>query len=151
MHEAYTTLVGTVINDPVTRLMPSGDEVTNFRIASNARRPDREGEWTDNGTVFASVSCWRRLVKGVSGSIIKGDPVIVYGQLRTTTYTSREGVERNDLEIRAMAVGPDLARCSVKLDRRPRVNPAPEAADPEAPSTTSSGGRDDQQNELIEV
>ncbi|WP_338891110.1 single-stranded DNA-binding protein [Rhodococcus sovatensis] len=118
MYEAQCAVVGTVITNPIKRQTPSGEEVLNFRMASNARRQDRNtGEWTDGGTLFLTVTCWRRLVKGVGGSLMKGDPVIAYGQLKTNEYTTREGVERSGVEMTASAIGPDLARCIVKLER----------------------------------
>lgn len=118
MYEAQCAVVGTVITNPVKRVTASGDEVLSFRMASNARRQDRtSGEWTDGGTLFLTVTAWRRLVKGVGGSLMKGDPVIAYGQLRTNEYTTREGVERSALEMTASAIGPDLARCIVKVER----------------------------------
>lgn len=118
MYEAQCAVVGTVITNPIKQQTPSGEEVLNFRMASNARRQDRNtGEWTDGGTLFLTVTCWRRLVKGVGGSLMKGDPVIAYGQLKTNEYTTREGVERSGVEMTASAIGPDLARCIVKLER----------------------------------
>ncbi|MGW0044246.1 single-stranded DNA-binding protein [Rhodococcus sp. NPDC003348] len=122
MYETHTAVVGTVITNPVKRTTGTGEEVLSFRMASNARRFDQSsGEWTDGGTLYLTVSCWRRLVGGVAASLMKGDPIIAYGQLRTNEYTNRDGVERSDLEMRAAAVGPDLARCVAKLERVPRV------------------------------
>ncbi|SNS79236.1 single-stranded DNA-binding protein [Rhodococcoides kyotonense] len=119
MYEAQCAVVGTVITNPIKRQTPSGEPVLSFRMASNARRQDRNtGEWTDGGTLFLTVTCWRRLVTGVGASLMKGDPVVAYGQLRTNEYTTREGVERADLEMTASAVGPDLARCVLDIDRR---------------------------------
>lgn len=128
MYEAYTTVVGTVITNPVKRSTSSGEEVIGFRMAANARRFDQAaGEWTDSGTLYLTVSCWRRLVDGVAASLMKGDPIVAYGQVRTNEYTTKEGVERSDLEMRAIAVGPDLARCVAKLERGQRVsNQTPE-------------------------
>ena len=131
MYEAYLTVVGTVITNPIKRTTQSGDEVMSFRVASNSRRMDRgTGEWQDGDTLYASVSCWRRLVSGVGASLMKGDSVIVFGQAHTNEYTTKDGVGRADLEIRATAVGPDLARCSVKVDRsRPVAAERPDQAD----------------------
>jgi single-strand DNA-binding protein len=56
-------------------------------------------------------------VKGVGGSLGKGDPVIVVGYVHTSEYDDREGVRRSSLEMRATAVGPDLARSIASLDR----------------------------------
>lgn len=130
MYETHTAVVGTVITDPVKRETGTGEEVMSFRMASNVRRRDREsGEWVDGGTLYLTVSCWRRLVQGVGASLMKGDPIIAHGELRTNEYKTRDGEFRSDLEMRASAVGPDLARCSVKLDRtgRLRVAESPEA------------------------
>ncbi|MFC4603258.1 single-stranded DNA-binding protein [Rhodococcus kronopolitis] len=134
MYETHTAVVGTVITNPVKRPTNSGDEVLSFRMASNVRRWDQAtGEWTDGGTLYLTVTCWRRLVAGVGASIMRGDPVLAYGQLRTNEYTTRDGVERADLEMRASAVGPDLARCIARLDRGPRgAQPTPDAARPGA-------------------
>ncbi|MGF7123622.1 single-stranded DNA-binding protein [Rhodococcus sp. TAF43] len=118
MYETHGTVVGTVITDPVKRETTSGEEVMSFRMASNVRRRDREtGEWTDGGTLYLTVSCWRRLVQGVGASLMKGDPIIAHGELRTNEYKTRDGEPRSDLEMRATSIGPDLARCTAKLDR----------------------------------
>lgn len=134
MYEAQCAVVGTVITNPVKRSTPTGDEVLSFRMASNARRQDRNtGEWTDGGTLYLTVTCWRRLVRGVGASLMKGDPIVAYGQLRTNEYTNRDGVERADLEMRASAVGPDLARCNVSIHRTKTVSSgAPTDGDSEA-------------------
>ncbi|MGW6424019.1 hypothetical protein ACWF82_15185 [Nocardia sp. NPDC055053] len=70
------------------------------------------------GTLYLTVSCWRRLVTGVDRSLHRGDPVIAYGQLRSHEYRGKDGTERRDLEMRAVAVGPDLGRCSASIVRR---------------------------------
>nr|WP_296778549.1 single-stranded DNA-binding protein [Rhodococcus sp. (in: high G+C Gram-positive bacteria)] len=139
MYEAQCAVVGTVITNPVKRVTGSGEEVLSFRMASNARRQDRTtGEWADGGTLFLTVTCWRKLVKGVGGSLMKGDAVLAYGQLKTNEYTTREGVERYGLEMTASAVGPDLARCIVKVERsRPT---APVAAEDEIHESASRVG-----------
>lgn len=126
VYEAITTIIGTVVSDPVKRELPGGDRVLTFRLASTARRLDRgSGEWVDNGTLFLTVSCWRRLVAGVDASIHRGDPVIVQGQLRSNEYRTRDGAERRDLEMRAHTVGPDLTRCTAQVVRwRPTTNEA---------------------------
>ncbi|WP_036561604.1 single-stranded DNA-binding protein [Nocardia brasiliensis] len=118
MYEANTTVIGTIVNNPVKRDLPNGEQVLTFRMASNSRRLDHAtGEWVDNGALFLTVSCWRRLVSGVDVSLHRGDPVLAHGQLRSREYRGRDGVERRDLEMRASAVGPDLARCTAQVTR----------------------------------
>ncbi len=119
MYEAHTTVIGTVITHPIRRDLSNGEQMLTFRMASNSRRFDaKTGEWTDNGTLYLTISCWRRLVAGVDRSLHRGDPVIAYGQLRSHEYRGKDGTERRDLEMRAVAVGPDLARCHASVIRR---------------------------------
>ncbi|MFE3544381.1 single-stranded DNA-binding protein [Nocardia sp. NPDC059177] len=123
MYEANTTVIGTVVTHPVRRDLANGEQVVTFRMASNARRFDpNAGEWVDNGNLYLTVSCWRRLVHGVDRSLHRGDPVIAYGQLRSHEYRGKDGGERRDLEMRAVAVGPDLGRCSASVVRRRNIS-----------------------------
>ncbi|MFD8248971.1 single-stranded DNA-binding protein [Nocardia sp. NPDC059691] len=118
MYEANATVIGTIATHPVKRDLTNGEQVVTFRLASNSRRLDQtSGQWVDNGTLYLTVSCWRRLVAGVDASLRRGDPIIAYGQLRSHEYRSKDGVERRDLEMRATAVGPDLSRCVAHLTR----------------------------------
>lgn len=146
MYETHGTVVGTVITDPIKRETTAGEEVMSFRMASNVRRRDREsGEWVDGGTLYLTVSCWRRLVQGVGATLMKGDPIIAHGELRTNEYRTRDGEPRSDLEMRATAVGPDLARCTARLDRsgRVRVSSPPEGAEGSETAGAAEGAEPD--------
>lgn len=119
MYEISTAVVGTVVTHPMRRQLPNGEEVISFRMASNPRRFDANtGQWVDGDAMYLTVSCWRRLVAGVNDSLHRGDPVIAYGTLRSYEYRTRAGVERNDVEMRATAVGPDLGRCTAPVLRK---------------------------------
>ncbi|WP_330253008.1 single-stranded DNA-binding protein [Nocardia sp. NBC_00565] len=119
MYEAMATVIGNVVTHPVRRDLTNGEQVVTFRMASNSRRFDvATGEWVDGGTLYLTVSCWRRLVLGVEASVRRGDPIIAHGQLRSHEYRSKDGVERRDLEMRATAIGPDLSRCTAEVVRR---------------------------------
>ncbi|MFI5778744.1 single-stranded DNA-binding protein [Nocardia sp. NPDC051570] len=145
MYEANTVVVGNVVTHPVRRSLPGGDQVVTFRMASNSRRFDRDsGGWVDNGTLYLTVNCWRRLVEGVDASIRRGDPIIAYGQLRSTEYCTKDGVQRRDLEMRASAVGPDLARCSASVVRRGAGN------SPIAPAVVDQVGDEPRERPQVE-
>ncbi|WFR74288.1 single-stranded DNA-binding protein [Prescottella defluvii] len=153
MYETQAAVVGTVITDPVKRETGGGEEVMSFRMASNVRRRDREsGESVDGGTLYLTVSCWRRLVQGVGATLMKGDPIIAYGELRTNEYRTRDGEPRSDLEMRASAVGPDLARCSAKLERagRLRVAPSEDSADDDPVQSPDTSGDNDSERVDVE-
>ena len=119
MYEAHATVVGTVITHPMRRDLRNGEQMLTFRMASNSRRFDAEtGEWTDSGTLFLTVSCWRRLVAGVDPSLHRGDPVIAYGQLRSHEYRGKDGTERRDLEMRGSRSGRIWRDATRALSRR---------------------------------
>ncbi|MEV6771841.1 single-stranded DNA-binding protein [Nocardia sp. NPDC051030] len=132
MYEANTAVIGRVATHPTRRDLPNGDQLVTFRMASNSRRYDSaRGDWVDSGTLYLTVNCWRKLVEGVEASLQRGDPIIAYGQLRSNEYTGRDGKERSDLEMRALALGPDLGRCTAPVQRKHfgRAEPAEPAPD----------------------
>ena len=117
MNETTVTIIGNVITDVKARRTAEGARVANFRIASNERRFDKAtGDWVDGDRLFVTVTCWRKLANGVAASLSKGDPVVVTGRLFTRGYEV-EGQKRSVTEVDAIAVGPDLSRCSAELLR----------------------------------
>lgn len=126
MNETNAAVTGTVITSPVLRTTASGEQLLVFRMASNARRYDRaSGAWVENGTLYLTVACWRKLAQSARDCLRRGDPVIAYGTLRTNEYQAKDGTARSDLEMRASSLGPDLARCKVRRERAPLVAAPP--------------------------
>lgn len=117
MFETPIAIVGTIVTAPERRWV--GDqELFKFRVASNSRRRTADGSWEPGNSLYATVNCWGRLVTGVGAGLGKGDAVIVVGTLYTSEYEDRDGNRRSSLEIRATNVGPDLARCIARIDKR---------------------------------
>lgn len=108
MFETPITIVGRIVTD-IRRRSVGQQDVVKFRLASNARRRTDDG-WEPGESLFVNVNCWGRLVTGVAGSLKKGDAVIVVGNIYTSEYEDKDGNRRSSLEMRASAVGPDLAR-----------------------------------------
>ncbi|MGY1723291.1 single-stranded DNA-binding protein [Blastococcus sp. SYSU DS0533] len=126
MNDTYITVVGNVADDPRRRTTEKG-AVTNFRMASTARRYDSgSGQYVDSGTFWIDVECWNGLSGNVAGSISKGDPVIVQGTLTTHEWESDNGPRRKP-QLRASAVGPNLAK-GMAVFKRDRSGRASEAA-----------------------
>ncbi|WFE42768.1 single-stranded DNA-binding protein [Micromonospora sp. WMMD998] len=105
-------MVGNVLTAPEwRRTNQSGTLVANFKVASTARRLDRDsGRWVDGNSLRVRVNCWRRLAEGVAASVAVGDPVIVAGRLYTRDWTDEAGNHRTIYELEAIAVGHDLSR-----------------------------------------
>ncbi len=130
MRMTPVTVVGTLVSDTrLRRVAPDGRLVLNFRIVSNERRYDKASQsWVNGDSLFLSVSCWRTLAENAA-SLVKGDPVIVSGRLRTREWTTEEGVRRSVVEMEASALGPDLARCAATVRKQRREEPVITADD----------------------
>ncbi|WBB79574.1 single-stranded DNA-binding protein [Micromonospora sp. WMMD882] len=112
MFDTYVTIVGNVLTAPEwRRTTQSGTLVANFKVASTARRLDRDsGRWVDGNSLRVRVNCWRKLAEGVAASVMVGDPVVVAGRLYTRDWIDDTGNQRTLYELEAVAVGHDLAR-----------------------------------------
>ncbi|MBM2623571.1 single-stranded DNA-binding protein [Actinoplanes sp. LDG1-06] len=112
MFDTNLVVVGNVLVAPEWRRFEnSGSVVANFRIASTARRFDREiNDWVDGNSLRIRVTAWRRLAEGVISSLSVGDPVIVYGRLYTRDWKDDNGNNRISYEMEAYSIGHDLAR-----------------------------------------
>jgi single-strand DNA-binding protein len=130
------TVVGRVASAPRRARLDSGSSVTNFRIASTARRFDRATqEWVDGETFWSDVECWDELGGNVIRSLSKGDAVVVVGRLWTRDYESANG-RGSTSQIRADAVGPDLRHGWAEYRRaartaRPEASGADGVGEPE--------------------
>ena len=118
MFETPITVTGRVVTDVTTRMTSTGAKVSNFRIACQERRYDKElGTWVDGDRMYVGVTGWRQLAEGV-GALEKGDHVVVTGRLKVHEYSAGDGVRRAGPEIDARAVGPDLAWHTVIVNRQ---------------------------------
>ena len=127
MFETPLTVVGHIVNDPQRRKV--GDqEVIKFRVASNSRRRTGDGGWEHGNSLFITVNCWGKLVTGVGAALGKGAPVIAVGHVYTSEYEDRDGNRRSSLEMRATAVGPDLSRVFVRIEKPGYTGPNAEQA-----------------------
>jgi single-strand DNA-binding protein len=128
VNDTFVTVVGNVVDSP-RRVSLENGAVTNFRMASTARRYDAaRQEFVDASTFWVDVECWNGLSGNVSASISKGDPVIVQGALSTNSWESENG-RRSAPRIRAFAVGPNLAR-GTSVFKRDKSSRSAEPADP---------------------
>ncbi|PWU44505.1 single-stranded DNA-binding protein [Micromonospora globispora] len=112
MFDTYVTIVGNVLTPPEwRRTTQSNTLVANFKVASTARRLDRDsGRWVDGNSLRVRVNCWRKLAEGVAASVMVGDPVVVAGRLYTRDWTDDAGNHHTLYELEAVTVGHDLSR-----------------------------------------
>lgn len=143
MSATMLTVTGNLVANPEVRRLDGGYDRTTFTVASNERRPDGSGEWTDIAHLYLDVVCWRRLATHVAASLRKGDPVLVQGRLRTRHFTV-DSQPRTRTELDAQAVGPDLTWGLVQLRRQTNrgtsgTSPQPPGGAPNDVTSTDAG------------
>jgi len=139
MFETPITVVGRIITD-LRRRVVADQEVISFRVASNSRRRTADGTWEPGNTLYVTVNCWGKLVTGVGAGLYKGASVIAVGTVHTSEYEDRDGLKRSSLEMRATAVGPDLARVIARIEQPSQPNYSREPdADGDSPADPADG------------
>jgi single-strand DNA-binding protein len=125
---AYVTLVGFVAQDPNIRTTATGKQLTKVRVGTTPRhRNDESGQWRDGETSYFDVKCWNRLAEHARLSLRKGEPVIVKGKFRISTFEDKDGHTRNSVEITADTLGHDLSRGVATYSRMQSRRPEAEA------------------------
>jgi len=93
-------IVGNLGADPETRFLPSGEAVTNIRVATTDRWKDKASGEMKEATEWHRISFFGRLAE-VSGEYLKkGSQVYVEGSLRTRKWQDKDGQDRYSTEIR---------------------------------------------------
>jgi len=96
-------LIGNLGADPELRYTQSGQPVANFRIATNERYTDRDGQKQER-TEWHRIVVWGKLAENCGKFLAKGRQVALSGSLRTRRWEDREGVTRYTTEVVARNV-----------------------------------------------
>jgi len=92
-------IVGNLGADPETRYMPSGEAVTNVRVATTDRWKDKASGDTKEATEWHRIAFFGRLAE-ISGEYLKkGSQIYVEGKLRTRKWQDKDGNDRYSTEI----------------------------------------------------
>ncbi|HEX5464429.1 MAG TPA: single-stranded DNA-binding protein, partial [Burkholderiales bacterium] len=91
-------LIGNLGADPETRYMPSGDAVTNVRIATSESWKDKQTGEQQERTEWHRITFYKRLAEIAAEYLRKGSQIYVEGRLRTRTY-EKEGQTHYSTEI----------------------------------------------------
>jgi single-strand DNA-binding protein len=142
---AFVTLVGYVAQEPNIHTTKTGKTVTDLRVGITPRYKDQAtGEWRDAESSYFTVSCWDRLAHHVRASMHKGEPVLVRGKIKTSTYEDKDGRPRTDTRITADTVGHDLSRGVANYIRH---RPGQAAANAGAPGDQGPGSPDQREGQ----
>ncbi|USE79525.1 single-stranded DNA-binding protein [Cupriavidus gilardii] len=85
--------IGRLGADPESRAMPSGESVSNFRIAVGWKSKDKEG------TEWVPVVAFGKLAEICNQYLAKGSQVFISGRFRTRKWQDKDGQDRYSTEI----------------------------------------------------
>ena len=94
-------IVGNLGADPETKYLPSGDAVTNIRVATTDTWKDKASGEKKEATEWHRVAFFGRLAEIAGEYLKKGSQVYVEGSLRTRKWQDKDGQDRYSTEIRA--------------------------------------------------
>lgn len=94
-------LIGRLTRDPELRTTGTGKSVVDFTLAVNKKfKPQDGGPDAD----FFRVNAWDKTAEYVNNYLAKGSLVAVDGRLQSRKFTTKEGQEREVVEIVAESV-----------------------------------------------
>jgi single-strand DNA-binding protein len=126
MPDCTLTIVGNATADPELRFTQNGSASARFGVAVNRRWQNRQSQEWEETTSFFDVVCWRDLAEHVSGSLRRGDRVIVTGRLEQRSWETDQGEMRHKVEVVAEEIGPSLRWATAEVTknkRQPEVQP----------------------------
>ena len=90
------TAVCTVTRDCEVRYLPNGSAVLTVNVANN------QGFKEKQTTLFIRVSLFGKRAEGnLKDYLLKGQQVLVSGELRTNEYTAKDGTTKTSIELNA--------------------------------------------------
>ena len=100
-------VLGNVTRDPEVKSLPSGQQVTNFSIATNRFYTSAQGEKKQEAE-FHNIVCFGKLADISARYLNKGSLILIEGRIKTRNWTNQQGVKQYRTEIIAetMQLGP---------------------------------------------
>ena len=92
-------LIGNLGADPEVKVMPSGGNVVNLRLATTRRWKDRNTGERKDATEWHRVVCFNRTADIAAKYLKKGSQVYIEGRLQTRKWQAQDGTDRYSTEV----------------------------------------------------
>jgi single-strand DNA-binding protein len=87
---------------PELRYTPNGVAVTSFSLVRQPRKRNAQtNEWEDGDPTWYEITAFNRLAENVVASLDKGHEVTVFGELKLSSYMTKENEARHNLDLTA--------------------------------------------------
>lgn len=157
-------LIGNLGSDPEIRYLDGGSSVARFNIATSESYTNKSGERVEL-TEWHRIELWNKMAQTAEKYLRKGNSVYIEGQIRSESWTDKEGQQRSTVTIRAnnmqLLGGPSQSSGGEESNSYPAaapaqsagsatptppaaaVNAAPRPADPIPPAMAADNSDDD--------
>jgi single-strand DNA-binding protein len=150
-------LVGNLTRDPEIRVMPSGQNVASFGMATNRFYTDKNSGQRQQKTEFHNIIIFGRMADTAGQYLKKGSIVLIEGRLQTRDWLDAAGVKHYKTEIvtESMQLGPRPSGTTGNYAPAQNFNPKPVTKPENSPSTTKPMAEPDipiiEENDDIDV
>ncbi len=138
-------LIGNLGADPEVRYMPSGDAITNVRLATTDTWKDKNGDKQER-TEWHRVAFFGKLAEIAGEYLKKGSQIYIEGRLQTRKWQDKDGQDRYTTEIVADRMQMLGGRGGAGGDRVPSQDQAGTGMPQGKPS--SGGGFEDFEDDI---
>ena len=136
-------LVGNLGADPETKYGPSGDAITNLRIATSESWTDKNTGQKQERTEWHRVVVFKKLAEICAEYLRKGSQVYIEGSLRTRKWQDKDGKDQYTTEVRGDEMKMLGKRDGDTQQPAPAQQPRQAAAPRPAPQSSAFGSFDD--------
>ncbi len=105
-------LLGNVGKDPDIKVLPSGQPVANFGLATSERYKDQQGNWQDR-TEWHNLTAYGKLAEIIRDYVKKGNKLYAEGRLTTRSWDDKESGKK---VYRTEVVVADISLLSGRAD-----------------------------------
>lgn len=93
------TLLGRLIKDPVAKMLPSGQEIALFTVATNYMWRDTKTKEKKESVEFHPIVAWGKIAKVVNKYLTKGSQIYLEGRLTTRSWEDRNNQKHYKTEV----------------------------------------------------
>jgi len=101
-------IIGRITQQPEARVVPSGQSVSSFSVATNRAWTDQQGQKQERAE-FHNIVAWGKLAEICNQYLQKGKRIYLEGRMQTRDWVGQDGVKRYRTEI--------VAENMIMLDR----------------------------------
>lgn len=94
-------LMGNLVDEPKSSITAKGDTRCSFRLAVGTGIMDANGREIAD---FFDIVAWRKVGETCAKYLSKGRKAVIYGELKSRTYTGQDGVKRSKVEVEVKIV-----------------------------------------------